>query len=212
MRRRDKEAGFTLVELLVSLMVLSLVMSFVPGALRSGQRIWEMERRLDEEAALSSFRRYVEQRLAEAMPLQSRLPGRGVLLEFTGEPDRIAFIAPAASGPGGGGVYRFELKLEPGAGRSTLILRQSIYRRPQPKALQATSDTPPPMAMERRLHGGIDGLALSYYGAPEQDQPATWSDRWTRSDRLPDLVEIRFTIPGGQAERMVVPLRLGQTS
>jgi hypothetical protein len=121
----------------------------------------------------------------------------------------VAFVAPASAGPGGGGVYRFELMLVPGGPGSTLILRQSIYRRPQPRAVQAVSE-PPPMGMERSLHGGIDRLAMQYYGAPAPDQPAAWQDRWTGGDRLPDLVAITFTTGTGP-ERMVVPLRLAGT-
>lgn len=194
------QAGFTLVELLVSLMVLALVMSFVPGALRSGQRIWEADRRMDEVAALSSFRRYLEQRLAEAMPLLSRLPGRAVFMEFTGAPDRVAFVAPAPAGPARGGLYRFELLLEGGGPGGTLILRQSIHRRRQP----GPDPTP---AMERRLHGGINRLDLHYFGAPAPGEPTTWQDRWIRGDRLPDLIAITVST-GGSTERMVVPLRL----
>jgi prepilin-type N-terminal cleavage/methylation domain-containing protein len=197
-----QDDGFSLVELLVSLMVLVMVMSFVPGALRSGQRIWEMDRKLDQQAALSTFRRYVEQRLAEAMPLQARLPGRDVFLEFAGDPARLAFVAPAAAGPGGGGVYRFELELQ----GETLTLRQSLYRAPQADAILAANEAQLP-GMERRLHGGVRSLALRYHGAPAQGQTAQWQDHWTRSDGLPDLVEISLATRDGVA-RTIVPLRL----
>jgi prepilin-type N-terminal cleavage/methylation domain-containing protein len=199
-----RAAGFTLVELLVSLMILALVLSFVPGALRSGQRIWEIDRRLDQEAALSSFRRYVEQRLAEAMPLQSRLAGRGVVLEFIGEPERVAFVAPAVAGPGGGGIYRFELLLEGAGARSMLVLRQSIFRSRQIGAVEADA---PALAMERRLHSAVEALVIRYHGAAAANEQAQWLERWPRNDRLPDLVEITFNTAGG-TKRMVVPLRL----
>jgi prepilin-type N-terminal cleavage/methylation domain-containing protein len=201
-----RAAGFTLVELLVSLMILALVLSFVPGALRSGQRIWEIDRRLDQEAALSSFRRYVEQRLAEAMPLQSRLPGRGVVLEFIGEPERVAFVAPGVAGPGGGGIYRFELLLEGAGARSMLVLRQSIFRSRQIGAVEAASSAPA-LAMERRLHSAVEALVIRYHGAAAANEQAQWLERWPRNDRLPDLVEITFNTAGG-TKRMVVPLRL----
>jgi general secretion pathway protein J len=205
------QAGFTIVELLVSLTILTLIIAFIPGTLRIGQRVWEVDRTFERREALSTFRRYVEQRLAEAMPFYLRDRTGGVRIEFAGEPGRLVFVAPAAAGPAGGGVYRFELMREDGAAsQQPLVLRQSLYRIPD-VAQARNDDAPLPAAVEQRSRSGVAGLSFRYFGAAEPQRPAQWQSQWTRPDSLPELVEISLST-GARAQtvqRTIVQLRLG---
>jgi general secretion pathway protein J len=205
---RAGQAGFTLIEMLVSLMILVLILSFIPGTLRIGQRVWETDEAFEDRAALSSFRRYAEQRIAEAMPVHRRDRSGAVSIEFTGEPERMAFIAPAAAGPAGGGVYRFELRRDDGGaeGQPPLLLKQSLYRYQEPWQ----NAGPAPDAMEHRSHIGVTRLSLRYFGAAEPQAAPQWHSRWPRRDRLPDLVELSIISAGTlpKSERALVQLRL----
>ncbi|WP_088343225.1 MULTISPECIES: prepilin-type N-terminal cleavage/methylation domain-containing protein [Rhodomicrobium] len=212
MRRRggDGQAGFTLVELLISLVILSLILSLIPATLRIGRRVWETDDAFERRQGLDSFRRYVEQRLTEALPIHLRDRARGLRIEFSGEPGRLSFVAPAAAGPGGGGVYRFELTLgDAGSGKAPLVLRQSLYRIGDAAGM---TDAPPAgsPALEHRSHEGVAGFALRYFGPPEPNKPGAWHAEWPRRDALPDLVELSFTLggPSQKIERSIVPLRL----
>ena len=208
----DRQAGFTIVELLVSLTILTLILAFIPGTLRIGQRVWEVDRTFERREGLSSFRRHVEQRLAEAMPIYFRSRTGEVRIEFAGEPGRLAFVAPAAAGPAGGGVYHFELTHEGGSGRPPLILRQSLYR--VPGDAKTRNDDPSLAAAataEQRSRVGVAGLAFRYFGASEPERPPQWQSQWIQRDSLPDLVEISLTTAGRtpKVERTIVQLRLG---
>jgi len=208
----DPQAGFTIVELLVSLTILTLILTFIPGTLRVGQRIWEVDRTLERREGLASFRRYVEQRLAEAMPIYLRDRASGVRMEFTGEPGRLAFVAPAAAGPAGGGVYRFELTHRQGTSPQPLILRQSLYRIHD--AAQGRNDdtrSPQTAVAEQRSHMDVAKLAFRYFGAHEPQKPPQWQPQWSRRDSLPELVEISLVTAERTAkvEQTIVQLRLG---
>lgn len=199
--RGDGQAGFTLVEVLVSLVILALILSLIPAALRIGQRVWETDDAFARRQGLASFRRSIEQRLTEALPIHIRDRALGLRIEFAGEPGRLSFIAPAAAGPAGGGVYRFELTLGDGGERRPLVLRQSLYRALDPGKQRAVT-------MEHRSQEGVAGLSLRYFGAPEPNKPAIWQAQWPRRDALPELVELSVTVAGAKFERSVVPLRL----
>jgi prepilin-type N-terminal cleavage/methylation domain-containing protein len=206
-----RQDGFTLIEVIVSLMLLTLILSFIPGTLRIGQRVWETDDDFERRAALSTFRRYVQQRLAEAIPIHLR--ERGTLrIEFIGEADRVAFVAPANAGPAGGGVYRFDFRRAEGEQASRpLILRQSLYR------ITAASGPDPAVpipAIEHESAIRVAGLSFRYFGAPNAGEPGRWLAQWPRQDSLPDLVEISLTVGGriARAERVVVPLRLKRAS
>jgi general secretion pathway protein J len=210
-RGADGQAGFTIVELLISLTILTMIMAFIPGTLRIGQRVWEVDQSFERREALSAFRRYVEQRLAEAMPISLRDRTGGLSIEFTGESGRISFVAPGAAGPGGGGVYRFELtRAEGPAGRQPLVLRQSIYRYSNANQEPENRAAPKASISEQRSHAAVASLAFRYFGSPEAQKPPQWQSQWTRRDALPDLVEISL-VAGDRAatvERTVVQLRL----
>lgn len=206
--RADGQAGFTLMEILVSLVVMALILSFIPATLRIGQRVWETDDAFERRQGLASFRRYVEQRLAETLPLHGRDAAQALRIEFSGEPGRVAFIAPAAAGPAGGGIYRFELTMEEGIPGAALILRQALYRpggngAPDGALVRA-------VAMEHRSHHGNVSLALRYFGSAADGEPASWHTRWPRDGMLPALVELSLTVAGERPrlERSIVPLRL----
>ena len=211
-RAADPQAGFTIIELLVSLTTLTLILAFIPGTLRIGQRVWEVDQSFERREALSTFRRYVEQRLAEAMPIFLRDRASGVRIEFSGEPGRLAFVAPAAAGPARGGVYRFELTRADGAaGGQPLVLRQSLYRIGDAATARNEGASLPPASSEQRSRVAVAGLAFRYFGAPEPQKPPQWQSLWTRRDSLPELVEISLTTGGRtrKVERTIVQLRLG---
>jgi prepilin-type N-terminal cleavage/methylation domain-containing protein len=208
----ERQAGFTLIELLVSLMIVGLIISFIPGTLRLGQRVWETDRALEWSAGVSAFRRYVEHRLTEAIPIYLRDPDRGLFMEFSGGPERIRFVAPAAAGPAGGGVYRFELTHAAGsAGVRRVILRQSLYRTGHASTGGAQQQDPgfAPSTMTHVSPAPVTGVAFRYFGPSEPQQPPKWQTNWSNSDRLPDLVELTFILRGGASpQRSIVPLRL----
>lgn len=195
-----EDAGFTIVELLVSLMILVMIMSLLPGALRLGHRVWENDEKFERHAAISSFQRMAEQRLAETIPVHLRDAVQGQRLDFLGAPDRVAFIAPVSAGPAGGGVYRFELTLTED---HALVLRQSLYR---PDGAYGPS-------VQHVASVSVAALTFRYFGAPQLEQPPQWRTQWTRQDALPDLIEISVTTdePVPQAHRSVVELRMRPT-
>jgi prepilin-type N-terminal cleavage/methylation domain-containing protein len=210
--RADRQAGFTILELLISLMILSFILSLIPGTLRIGQRVWETDDAFEQRDSLDTFRRYIEDRLTEALPIYQRDRTLNLRMEFTGDPGRVAFVAQASAGPAGGGMYRFDFRREEGPGERPLILQQSLFRitditRPQ-------QDGAAPASMQHRSLIGVTGLSFRYFGAPERGKPPQWQALWSRPDSLPDLIEMTIAVGGRRpsVERTVVQLRLGASS
>ncbi len=209
-RRDARQAGFTVLEVLVCVMILALILSFLPGTLRVGQRVWETDDAFARRAGLSAFCRHVEQRLTEAMPIYRRTQAGTLRMEFDGAPDRLSFVAPANAGPGGGGVYHFTLSLNDGGGASNaLALTQTLYRPRDAFAPANTLDSRP--ASSRHLAPEpVRSLAFRYFGAALPGREPGWHAQWPREDALPDLVEMTVTTASRvEPARFVVPLRLG---
>ena len=197
------EAGFTLLELLVSLALLALLAGLIAGGLGFGRRVWRATGDLDRLSSISAVRQVLADRLAEAMPLAD--PGAGGVprLAFRGDSREVAFVTPMPGRRGPAGLYRTVLRWQGGAGGGRLELEQSVF--------QATTDGSVPGPRAHRLLGGVQGLSLRYFGATKAGEPATWHPAWDVPNRLPRLIGLSLAFaPGEPASwpELIVPLRL----
>ena len=205
LRGLSRDDGFTLMETLVSIMLLALVVAFLPGLLQLGTRALQARTELDAISAAGPARQFIAQQLAGARSaLQRRSDGR-LQLAFDGRRDALAFVAPASLGAQQTGMqdYRFELAADEN-GRGTARRTLSVAMRPF--ALEAK--TPATRAV---LIRDVATLNFRYFGRRSSEGSARWHDEWIDARTLPKLVEMRIGLvnPQPAAERpLVVELRL----
>lgn len=181
--------GFTLLELLVSLILLAAVLALLPGAFRMAHRVWSSEAEMAAESQLSATRAYLSRTMATAMPLVVRSASGRIGVAFSGTADSVSFIAPARSGPDGAGIYRHTLQAVPAArgDRHALVLVQSMVLADPGQVVAGGS--------ERVLLETASGLRFRYYGADRAGGQRTWRELWTRGDSLPELIELGLSGP-----------------
>jgi prepilin-type N-terminal cleavage/methylation domain-containing protein len=205
----ENESGFTLFELLVSLVLLAVILSFVSGALRFSSRAWEAAEALDRGTPVGAVRTFLEQRLAEAMPVYERDEAGRVRIAFSGLPQELSFVSPASRGEAGAGLYRFGLHFHsvmgPARTGTALALSQTLYR---PEAARPVADT---SGDKQLLLENIDGIGFRYFGRKDARTRAAWHSVWTRTDALPELVEVTIVLREQDARvgpPLVVELKL----
>jgi general secretion pathway protein J len=208
---RRSEAGFSLMEMLVSLVILALILAFLPGAFRLARQIWTATAVLDRDAGRESGLDFLETRLAEAMPLYE--PGKSGLVNvlFGGSQDGVSFVAPSRNGPAGGGLYRYKIELRANAGgqTSSLVVLVAPYSGPVPEGASG------PASEEQVLADDVASAEFRYFGQHQLRQAASWQTQWKRTDALPDLVQltIQRQRAGGMTNRVITTeLRLRNAS
>jgi len=198
-RRRKSQRGargFTLVELLVGLSLLSLISLLLFGGFRFGLRAWEVgDDRIAAANEIAMAQHLLRRQLAEAQPviIGSRLEGAPTL--FNGDGDGVTFVAPLPAHRGVGGFYIFSVATRDAPGGRQLLLRWQRFR----ADAAAGSDFDP--KDESVLVNGIASVAIEYFGLPTEAAPARWLQRWDGALGLPQLLRLRVAFPPGDARR-----------
>ena len=183
---RGAVRGFTLLELLVAVAILSLLVSVTFGAVRTASRSLDAGlERADATEELRSVADFLRRQLAQLTPL--RVPvGDEVRLAFRGDAERLRFIAPAPQHARGPGLLVFELELTQEDGRTGLALSSA------PFDPGAGGFTDVETASRMVLAPDLGDAAFDYFGAESDDDRPSWKPGWTASAELyPSLVRLR---------------------
>ena len=192
---RAREAGFTLLELLVALMLLGLIASLSLGGIRLGARTWEtVGARAEETGRAQMVRAFLSRELSQSMPLLLAEPDDSRRLAYEGDSDTLIFVAPLAPQFGLGGPQRMRLAVidDPDSAErgKSLVLRRRPYYPDDEFSVDTGSD---------ETHILLDGIAeagFSYYGM-EEDGAIGWSDEWRDREAPPTLVSLRIRFLDG---------------
>lgn len=176
MNRRD--AGYTLLEMLVALVVFGLVMAGIAQTFRFGLAAWPAASRRavppQEMAALDA---------ALTNMIVQALPG-----SMTGRRDGLAFTTSLPEGAGlNGGLADVSIATT----RDGLLYLRFV---PHPPGI---SLAPPAAARFEPLANGVSGLQLAYLAPVTAGAPA-WSNSWS-GDGLPMLIRIHLQLSSGKS-------------
>lgn len=194
-RFQAAQIGFTLVELLVGVVILSMIMAGLLAALRSyavtGERLDQRLRQEDENRLVLGFLRKV---IGSAQPIsEGKTDGRRQVWFFGGERD-LQWVGVMPARHGVGGLYLMRLSLASGGSEESLqlVLDYAPMDKPNNDAGWLTH------ASRAVLFPAVRGMAIAYED-PKAQPPERWLGHWPHPDRLP--LRVRIDI-----ERNGVPL------
>ena len=214
---RRREAGFTLLEILVAMTVLGVLTGLLSTGLNFGTRIWEREKgQLDVATELQLVQDVLRRLLTQALPL-AQPPERGKSQEpvFVGKEDSVEFMGPPPAQLLAGGIYAYRLVARNEADGVRLVLDWRL-RPPQGgtariRVTNAELEGQDQLATEHEvvLLRGLSSAEFSFYGATEEGTSSSWRNNWRSSTKSPQLVRLRVSFRPGDArvwpELLVAP-------
>lgn len=172
-----RQAGFTLVEALVSLALVGMAGVLVVAGLGGVQQVWTRAHSHSRGVeAVETAQTRLRSRLEQTVPA-TRYDG-GPHTDFDGQSATMTFIAPPGESFGPGGPRRYTLSLS-AAGQ---LLLSSL---PDGNANAAAGRRDEP------LLAGVQSLDLAYWNGGTH----AWSNVWHAHPAPPQLVRIRLRFP-----------------
>ena len=183
----SQDAGFTLVEVLAAVALLSLLSLVLLGSLQFGLKAWERGAahadRVDHiTLAQNLLRRVIE----DAYPyFFAADPTRGQV-EFEGTASSLRLLTSPPRALGGGGRSRLSLSVDRRGEGFDLV----VAARPELASNLGH-------AAKKVLVANVLSVELSYFGKGRSDRTAAWRERWTGETSPPQLVRIQVRFPAG---------------
>ena len=176
---RERQVGFTLVEVLIGMTLLSVMMALLFGAFRIGVTSWDAgEKRVIETNNLLIVQSFLRSRLMSAQPVFDDFGDDEKEFSFIGTENSLQFVS---SLPARGGLQKFTLFFDD---KNEGMLKISVA------PFFPTFDGSDPVKNEVILFEDIKRMELSYFGSDSFGEAAEWQDQWEDKEKLPDLIKL----------------------
>jgi general secretion pathway protein J len=201
---RQRVSGFTLLEIMVAMIILSLIVTTAFGALRLGERSWEAGiARSDETENMRTLAALLQRQISQLLPLTWTVDTRKKLA-FSGTHDRMRFMAPAPLHRGATGLFEFTLAASRQGNATRLVLDYRLHDPGMDGFQPEESDRQQVLLVDE-----IETAAIAYYGSRKTGDPPRWHTDWSSDDEAyPQLVRVRLTSGPAQPPWPELLLRL----
>jgi len=204
----NRQRGFTLLELLVVMVLLSIVMLGLVSALRSmAQTETRIDQRLERLDEIRVARTFLQQTLTRVSASTLDAPGATgkTIIPFVATSDSLTWVGILPARANVGGRHFFRLAIEDSPTGRDLVLRFSPWK---PDLVF----TDWPSAEARVLIPGIQQMSLQAEGLPPEGHttaqawPKGWQNGWPIADSLPERVRLSLVDAQGNWPEWIIAL------
>jgi general secretion pathway protein J len=188
-RAHSGASGFSLVELLLALSLMSMLLALAYGGLRASTRATDKGQAiLEDSSRIRMAHQFVRKQLNQMAPLVfSESDDQQERTVFEGEARKIRYVAPMPGYLGFGGPQVQELSVVSADEGYALVLSHALLQGFEEENLYLRD---PIVLIE-----SIEFAEFSFLGRDETGELAAWTTQWEQKELIPEAVslEIEFT-------------------
>ena len=184
----SRQSGFTLLELLVSIVILSLIVTISYSALMVGSRSWQGTANTIKDNSMMRFAtQFIRKKIEQIYPIYWK-DGVKQLLAFQGGEDGVKFIAPAPQGRETVEYYEYYIATEQeGMDRMSLVLFFEPHD-PSVQGFEVSRKSP-----YRRILPDLTMVKFSYFGSQDNSEFVDWFNVWEDDSKAyPKLIRLEM--------------------
>jgi general secretion pathway protein J len=190
------QSGFTLLELLVSIVLICLIVAIVGTAMRLGYRSLDKgEKKAEIQERFKVSLRLIDAQLQSGIPLKTTGETGDAINQylFEGKKDSIRFASNYSFMGGQRGYVIVAYRVETGTNeKHTLFAQENTIGMENQK--------------EVKLLEGFDDIHFEYFFKEATEEQGKWVEEWTDTATLPEKVRIHL-VWGNQQIALLVPIR-----
>jgi len=204
---RDKAQGFTLIEVLIAMTLLSIMVVLLFGTLKICAESWEKgESKIEEVNEVAVVYNFFQRHLSAAKPLYDDFSVAGQrTFSFQGNPQSLQFVGDFPASAGRGGLQLFSIQLQDNqdpslsAGTQINVTLTPFFPVAEGEELQKEEVT---------LIKHVRNFSLAYFG-PDDNGETSWQNEWLDKETQPQLVKINIERDNGMFwPEMIVELKV----
>lgn len=176
---KASQKGFTLLELMVSITLLSIILLILFGAMRLGHRsIEKAEKKIEFLERLRTTIQIIDAQLQSQIPLTYEEEGEKRLY-FIGQKDSFQFASNFSVWQGHRGFVKVQYSIEEDSkAKKALYVTENTIMVDQPR--------------KTLLINGLQGISFLYFNKDLAEEEGEWMDEWSDSSSIPEKVAINF--------------------
>ncbi len=173
-------SGFTLIEVLIALSLLSVMMLMLFAGLRIGAKSWDKgENKIIQVTEMTSVHNFFHNQLAASLPLWDDFTEKDKQFSFQGTPTTLQFVASLPASSKRLGLQRFNIRLE---NNKIEVAIKPFYPSLDSNQWKIEAVT---------LIDEITNLNIAYFGNENIKELPQWQTTWDY-DHLPKLIAIEI--------------------
>ncbi len=192
-----KNKGFTLLELLISIVMLGIIMVILVGALRLGFRSVESgEKKIESLERMRVSLSMIDSQIQSQIPLTYQ-EEEATKYYFTGERDSLQLSTNYSIWGGQKGYVIVTYSVSPEEeGKSVLYASENIV------GVEETKET--------KLLDAFDDIYFEYFYKGPTDEVGNWVEQWTDTSKIPEKIKVHL-MSGEKDLSLVIPVRIGRS-